>query len=178
VCAEIELDQITTSYSVYFIRNIWTGRVYIGVTSKTDPLNRLEEHIKGSCNAELASDFKTLGVESFQFRVAGLFANKEVAYRAEQAEIEYRIPRDGVYSMYNRCAGGLPSFYGRVDVPPPHIRESLLGEVRKKGNKLTEKGAAKAAGMHARRLARRLERGHRWALEQNGRPVRRNKWER
>lgn len=92
-------------WTLYAIRNIETERLYVGVTGRSDPLKRLEEHAAHETNAELYKDLRCGGTARFQFFALAAFTSEEAAYRAEQSTAAFLSVVVGQFGLYNRRAG-------------------------------------------------------------------------
>jgi hypothetical protein len=147
-------------WKLYTLTNMWTGRVYIGVTSLEDPLLRAEQHLLKETNAELYDDLRAAGLEQFFFRVVRVFETDAEAFAAEQESIQFFIAHVGPYGLYNRREGGRARFFGNRLVLPPFIRESLLAEVRRGPDGKTMSERTQAA-LSRRAFARKFPRAAR-----------------
>ena len=126
------------TWTVYLIFNTKTERSYVGVTSLDPPFLRLEGHARKETNAELFMDLRIDAERvSFLFFELAHFDNEEDGYRAEQSIITALIHIVGPYGLYNRRAGGKPSYYGPPGTRPPLIRESLLARTKEEMRKRT-----------------------------------------
>ena len=139
-------------WTLYAIRNIETERLYVGVTGRSDPLKRLEEHAAHETNAELYKDLRCGGTARFQFFALAAFTSEEAAYRAEQSTAAFLSVVVGQFGLYNRRAGGLPAFYNAADRTPVTRTGSLVPLI---AQKLSELGASKHVVAHRTAAFRR-----------------------
>lgn len=121
---------------IYYIRNIITGQLYIGQTSRLD--ERESEHfskLRRNChfNNHLQNSYNKYGEDAFEFKIIER-CSPECLGKYEKAYVDmYNLKRYG----FNICDGGINvcpdnsnEKHGmwRKDIPNDNIKEMYLGE--------------------------------------------------
>jgi group I intron endonuclease len=142
---------------IYIIENKIDGKIYIGCTTKNNPVDRWKTHKRRKSTSHFHNALEKYGRSNFIFTPVEFYSSIEELEQAEIywiAEMRRILGRDNVYNIHD---GGSKGAYGRIVSQETRAKQSAAKLGRKLSEETKRKMSQSRMGKHWKMSAEQIE---------------------